>query len=110
MELIEGGHCIVALKMNIESRGSNADFRCTGLGRGFGPDHWVRVQASLDLSPIFRSGPRLAVIPGQPEELFAFQSHVGFAHRRSERVHAALRPRRQGKSTMPRRALRTTGC
>ncbi len=38
------------------------------LGVAFGPAHWVRVQATLDLSPHGAPDPDLAVVPGGPRD------------------------------------------
>jgi Uma2 family endonuclease len=49
--------------------------------KAFGPNHWVRVQMSLDLSPLSVPDPDIAVVPGAPRQ---------YAGRRSNPTSALL--------------------
>jgi Uma2 family endonuclease len=64
VELIDGEILEMASQKNFHALGIS--FTADALRLVFGPNFWVRVQASLDLSPLSVPDPDLAVVPGSP--------------------------------------------
>src|SRR5262249_23613090 len=66
VELIEGE--IVLMPAQNDYHAISISLTEDALRAAFGPDHWVRVQMSLDLSPLSVVDPDLAVIEGTPRD------------------------------------------
>jgi Uma2 family endonuclease len=66
VELIEG----VIVQMPAQKNFHALSIKLTGdaLELAFGPGYWVRIQASLDLSPLSVPDPDLAVVKGKPRD------------------------------------------
>jgi Uma2 family endonuclease len=66
VELLEGEIIDMAPQKNFHALGITLGEHA--LQKAFGPRYWVRVQASLDLTPYSVLDPDLAVIPGSPRQ------------------------------------------
>jgi Uma2 family endonuclease len=64
VELIGGVILLMSEQSNYHALGIT--FMAQELMRVFGPNHWVRIQMSLDLSPMSVPDPDIAVIAGAP--------------------------------------------
>ena len=67
VELIDGTIIQMPPQKNLHAMGISLSQ--DALVAVFGPDHWVRVQMTLDLTPYSVVDPDLAVIAGQPEPI-----------------------------------------
>ena len=66
VELIEGEIIEMAAQKNWHALGITLTEKA--LARVFGPKFWVRVQATLDLTPYSAPDPDIAVVPGSPRD------------------------------------------
>jgi Uma2 family endonuclease len=66
VELIGGKLLLMAAQKNLHAVGIKLTE--VALVAAFGPNYWVRVQASLDLSPLSIPDPDIAVIAGAPRQ------------------------------------------
>jgi Uma2 family endonuclease len=64
VELIEGEVLDMPAQENLHAIGITVS--ADALRAAFGPGHWVRVQMTLDLTPLSSPDPDLAVVPGSP--------------------------------------------
>ena len=62
VELIEGEIIEMSAQKNLHAMG--VDLTADALRAAFGPNHWVRVQMTLDLSSTSAPDPDVAVVPG----------------------------------------------
>ena len=66
VELIEGEILQMPAQKNLHA--VSVDLTADALRKAFGPGYWVRVQASLDLSPVSVPDPDIAVVRGSPRD------------------------------------------
>src|SRR4051794_14358178 len=66
VELIEG--VLVHMPAQKNFHFLSIDLTRMALEAAFGAGHWVRAQASLDLSPLSIPDPDIAVVPGNPRD------------------------------------------
>jgi Uma2 family endonuclease len=64
VQLIDGEIIEMSAQLNVHAASITLTQRALDLA--FGPSFWVRVQMTLDLSPVFVPDPDLAVVPGSP--------------------------------------------
>jgi Uma2 family endonuclease len=72
VELIEGE--IVEMPPQKNFHAAAISLTQDALNAAFGPGHWVRVQMSLDLTPLSVPDPDLAVVPGSPRQVKSAQN------------------------------------
>jgi Uma2 family endonuclease len=64
VELIDGEVLVMASQKNFHAAG--VQLTVDAIRVAFGPGFWVRIQASLDLTPLSVPDPDVAVVPGNP--------------------------------------------